>query len=212
MEEFTAGFLEPVIIIDEEARMDEVLGVEEMELVPFGGCWDEIELDMLCGLQPTVEQRISHYDKSVIGYKFSNIVNCKDLEFEYVIIPDCVMKIQSRNLWLLPTPAPVQRVIEVISECWKYVKNLGRMPLYREPVNMTDKQVELVIRELNDVMDGEFSGWGRAAGFTVATNFPEDMSIEDKRTITALIQEALYKYDPKGVLSEPEETVDGLGS
>jgi len=167
--------------------------------------WNEMELLMITGYQPTEGQRMAYYDKSAVTSRFFGIIDCDGMDFEYVLIPACVMKIQSRNLWLLPTPAPVQRVIEVISECWKYVKSLGRMPLYREPVNMTDEQVELVVRELNDVLADEYTGWGRSAGFTAPTNFPEDMPIEDKRTIVAMIQEAVYKYDPAGKLSEKGE-------
>jgi hypothetical protein len=162
------------------------------------------------GEQPTVEQRREYCsEEGAHSYNFRGLV-ALNVELEYVPIPEVLYRSLSRNAWLIPTPSPIQRVIEIISECWRYVSSFGRMPMYKEPVNISDERVNEIIKALNGTLITEFGAWGTAAGYTGPPQFSEDLSIEDKRTIVALIQEAVYKYNVHEAIAGANSQIEEL--
>jgi len=156
---------------------------------------DECSEAFCCGEQPTVEQREKYYqtEHNRDWYETTIFDMLLPEHFEYVPIPESIYKIGARSAWLNPTPSEVERVFEVLSECWKYIKSFGKMPFYKEPENMDDKQVDRLLKALNEELNDQYIGWGSEAGFKGPTQFSLELPIEDKRTIAAMIQKVFYE-------------------
>ena len=173
---------------------------------------DAVE-DMDKNEQPTEEHRKAYYpngETAEIRSRYDALIDVTKCKFEYVPIPKEVLHIPSREAWLAPTPSPVQRVIEVLSECWHYVQQLGHMPFYKEPEDMDDSQVSHLIRELDWVLKDEFSAWATAAGFTEPPQFFERTTVEDRRTIAAMLQKVVHETNLHDIMyTEPLNPLEG---
>jgi len=142
------------------------------------------------GEEPTEEAREEQCSVEVQKDKMKRLIADEE-DWEYQPIPEEILKINAVGAWIGPTPASVQRIIEVLDMCKHYVEELGEMPYSKKPVGVEDDRVDHIIRELNEALVDEFRAWGYNAGYHHGAFTFLDLSIEDKRTIVAELQEAM---------------------
>lgn len=148
------------------------------------------------GEQPTVEERKKCRTIKEAKFVFDSELNIGDDEEEWVYtpIPDELIAKSTGVAWVGPTPKCVEEVIEAITECWRYVRDLGEMPFHKEPSGLSDEECVEIIAELDRELVQQYSGWAASAGFERPPKFSElDLSVEDIRTIVAVIQEAVHR-------------------
>lgn len=152
---------------------------------------------------PTREEREEYLSIQEAVARFRTMIKLTPDELEYRPIPKCIIeKLPGGIAWIGPTPKPVQMVIEAISICWREYKQFGFILGLKVPKGMTDDQIEKVIEALNNELAAEYRAWGKKAGFEGPPHFPDDLSIESKRTVVARIQEAIHASGVK------DKTVD----
>lgn len=115
-------------------------------------------------------------------------LGCVTDNWEYRDIPDSGFS-YAWGAWYGPTPSAVQRVIETLTECFNYIEDLGFIPFTKDP-DMTDEDVILVIEAIDDELMHQFRPWGYAAGYSTWPSFG-NISVEDKRTMVAMIRETI---------------------
>ena len=155
------------------------------------------------GEQPTVEDRKLRSPVGSEQYKFSEF-NLSDEEEDWVYtpIPDELLGKGTAGAWIGPTPKCVEVVIEAITECWRYARDLGEMPFSKTPVDLSDEECIEIMEELDRELVSQYSGWASGAGFEKPPSFCDlALAIEDIRTIVAVIQEAVVESGIKEKIS-----------
>lgn len=142
------------------------------------------------GQQPSEEQRRRSSPPRAQAAT-TDMVNTREEDWEYREIPEEILGCGCASAWIGPTHKSVQQIIDAITLCFNYIEELGYIPFRKSPENMTDVQVNDFIVALNSVLDAEGRGWAISAGFTGPSRFSVSLDIEDKRTIAAIVQEAI---------------------